>query len=368
MKKNYIFSFLIFVGLFLLSSRALAGNGIIYSSGYGQSANWSTTSTSVSVSSMVNQWGWISGWFRISGISQEVDVYANASWNTPVSNCPYQLAANLTPNHSYQIYCSYLGWRINSDTDGSVWNVYQTVITDCIPTSAPVYTNIKHDRVSIVIDRGTNSLAYPIIYKVFQGTSSSGPWSMVHEGTSSAQNYTFTKTGLVEDTTYYYYVEAAGGTGIPAVSPVSSVMTTSDPTLAAVEAAKGAAETASQQATAVKNTVDSMKLDITDIRAIVNEIRMRDDKAPEIHDLYFTQRKSLTALSMETVYILASDEKTPSEELQVRAIINNLVGEWDTYGGSISVNLNEALNTVIIQVMDSSGKITSSKPLAIWKI
>lgn len=366
--KKICLPFFLAICLVLSSGRALAGSGTIYSTGNGQYANWSSTSTTVSVGSMANQWGWISGRFRVSSISPEVDVYANAYWNTPMSNCPYQLASNLTPNHSYQIYCSYLGWRINSDTDGSVFNIYQTVITDCIPPPAPVYTNIKYDRVSIVLDRRSNSLAYPIIYKVYQGTSSAGPWTLVHEGISQAQSYTFTKTGLVEDTTYFYYVEAAGGTGVVAVSPISSVMTTSDPILAAVEAAKGAAETASLQATSVKNTVDLMQLDITDIRAIVNEIRIRDEKPPEIIDASFAQRKSITAFSVETVFVLAVDDKTPSEELQVRPIINNLPGEWETYDGSLEANLNYSINTVIIQVMDGSGKITSSKPLVIWKI
>lgn len=366
MKKVCLICFLI-IYLFSSSNPALAGSGTIYDTGENQYVGWSSTSTSVSVSSMTNVRGWISGLFNIPGISPEVNVYANEYWRNPTDNFPYVLASNLAPNHNYQIYCRELGWRISTDADGSVKNFYRTAITDCIPTAAPIYTNIKHDRVSIVIDRGTNSLAYPLIYKVYQGTSSAGPWTLVHEAASSTQNYTFTKTGLVEDTTYYYYAQATGGSGITAVSPKSSVMTTSDPILAAVEAAKGAAETASQQTSIVKNAVDSMQLDIMDIRNIVNELRKHDDKAPDIIDVNFPYRKSLTTFDTETVYVVASDEKTPSEDLQVRAIVNNTTGEWELNGGSVKVNLSQLLNTVIIQVMDESGKISSSKPLMIWK-
>lgn len=366
MKKVCLICFLI-IYLFSSSSPALAGSGTIYSATGGPYVNWSSTSASVSVSSMDSPRGGISGRFSIPGISSEVYVYADLFYNTPPSNCPHVLATGLTPNQAYQIYSKYIHWNMNSTDDYYVNDIYQTAITDCIPTAAPIYTNIKHDRVSIVINRGTNSLAYPIRYKVYQGTSSAGPWTLAHEGISSTQNYTFTKTGLGEDTTYYYYVEAIGGSGIGAASPKSSVLTTDDPTLAAVEAAKGAAETASQQASIVKNTVDSMQVDIMDIRSMLDEIRRRDEKAPDIIDVHFPNRKSITTLDTETVYVLASDDKTPGENLQVRAVTNNTAGEWVAYGGSVDVNLSHMLNTVIIQVMDGSDKITSSKPLMIWK-
>jgi hypothetical protein len=365
--KKFLWFIIPAIGFCLFPTLAFAGTGTIYNSGYGQSAGWSSTATSVSVSNVSNQWGPISGYFNIPGLSSQVHVYGGIYWYTPPANFPYVLASNLTPNHYYQIYCSYISWTINSETDGSAYDIYQTAITDCLPTPAPVYSNIKHDRISIIIDRGANALTYPIVYKVYQGTSSAGPWTLVHEDTSFAQNYSFIKTGLVEDTTYYYYIEATGGSGIAAVSPKSSVMTTADPTLAAVEAAKGAAETASQQASAVKNIVDVMHLELTAIRNTVNELKMGDDQAPEIIDVHFPNRKSLTTLEKETVYVVASDEKTPCEDLQVRAITNNMAGEWELNSGSIAVDLTQLLNTVIIQVRDGSGKITSSKPLMIWK-
>lgn len=366
MKKISLFC-LIISGLIFTSSPTLAGSGYIYNSGYGQTASWSSTSTSISVSHLGNQWGWIAGRFCIPNISPEVEVYAGAYWKSPSSNYPYVLASNLVPNQSYTIYCNYIGWRISSDSDGSEYNINCTAVTDCIPPLAPVYSSIKHDRVNITIDRGANSLAHPLRYMVYQGTSSAGPWTLVHEGTSSEQNYTFTKTGLVEDTTYYFYVEATGGSGVTATSPKSSVMTSSDPTLAAVEAAKGAAEAASQQVSAVKNTVDAIQLDIIELRNIVNELRASEKKAPEIIDAHFFNRKSITSLDTETVYITVSDEEDLLENLRVRAITNNIPGEWEAFSGTINVHLSQLLNTVIIQVANDSGKITSSKPLTIWK-
>lgn len=372
---------LVLVGILLIQTPALAGSGTFYQhSSYPVSVSWASTSNSISISSMSNSWGWISGRFRITGITNNVDVYANMYNNNPTSNTPYTLSSGLVPNTGYEIFSDYIGWRINSDTDGSVWGISKTVHTDCVSTPAPTFTAIQHDRVTVNINKGSNGGS--LIYKVYRGNSSTGPWTLVHTSASTSANpYTTVVSGLTADNTYYFYIEASGTTGVSANSAISSVITASDPLIANTAAAKSAAETASSESTAARLAAQNAVLitAITDERVIALDTKVEGVKSSLDMLMQYLSRPLVSIESANSATITNLDtynfviDYSPSENMQYAYRINK--GLWSSWSNlpdasteNISISLTQGINVIEVKVRDINDIESNISKAVMWRI
>jgi hypothetical protein len=366
------FLFILFVVIFCqaITINTFAASGIIINHPYEQKLWWESTTNQIILKNTTYYWGDSENYdtFRASKLVFNSQVIFQYPQFPMLHDMVLTIPNVPNKNHFLEFYnLQHYYERVNFG------NVFVTAYTDNVAPNSPTYTNIKHDRVTVNIDRGINSLDKDLQIKIYRSTSPAGPWTLVHTGTSTVQNYTFTATGLVADTTYYFYATATNdfsGNTPPKSSPVSSVMTTSDPTLAAVEAAKGAAEVASAKAIEAVNKVDSITGTINNIQneltTVKNEVQNLDINPPAIKNIRFTGGKTITTSSTENIFFNLSDDKTPQNQISIRALVNGNPTSWTTGTTSLQINLVNGLNQITIEAKDIKGN-TAYATTKIWK-
>jgi hypothetical protein len=306
-----------------------------------------------------------------SGPYTEVQVPSDGSYVETL------LASGLQPNRSYSGLFYFYRDRWGYNGQYTYYYQFYTFITDPVGPSNPTYTNIKGNQVTVNWTKGSN-YSDPPNYRLYRSTSPTGPWTEVYYGPMT----TVSVSGLLAETTYYFYVQAIGLNGTTADSGVTSVITGEDPIVAAVNAAKGAAESsmdASEQAKIAAqqtyantesiinilnqwdNRINAIESNITNIQSQISSVSA-DNMPPDlILDTISSAR--VTRGTGITLLISVVDNISTSFKYSING------GTWADLptNGQVPVTLLSGLNTFVVGVKDEAGNV-SQKVIRIWRL
>jgi len=270
------------------------------------------------------------------------------------------LLSGLTPATSYSLnYGGYTYFYYNGTSSPLG---YLTVTTEPNAPTNPTFSGTGQSTTNV--NWTTNGNGNQATYKLYRGSSSSGPWALRYSGTGTF----FSESGLASETTYFFKVTSSVPGGSEVSSSVVSVTTSADPAVAAAQAAKGASEAAMLSAEAAKIAAMQSNTEVQSLRTEFQAFAAADNKDPVIASfVYSVPKATITSLSTVNYCLIATD----STALQYRYKINdgsytgwtNLTAETV----SIALGTTPGIKRVTIQVVDSGGN-TDTATATIFKI
>lgn len=280
------------------------------------------------------------------------------------------LMSGLTPgatytlsNNGYTTFCL-SGVKTVSDNPLGAEGKYvarQATTEPNIPTG-PTFSNITATGVTINWTANGNGSAAK--YKLYRGSSASGPWSTLYDGTGLF----YTDTGLAGDTTYYYRLCSYISGGAEHYAPILNITTSADPAVAAAQAARGAAEAAFTVGTQTKTSIDNLKEEFIQLKQEVQA-----DVLPPTITAFCYSLPYVAVLRSDTglFNISAHDNKTTQNNLRWRYKVNSgEYSEWDLLSGnSVAINVGGTCGdkAITLDVKDENENI-STVITGIWRL
>ncbi|MDX9872421.1 MAG: fibronectin type III domain-containing protein [Clostridia bacterium] len=227
--------------------------------------------------------------------------------------------------------------------------------TDPNPPTSPTFSNITP--IGATVNWTTNGNGAATRYKLYRGTSASGPWTTLYDGA----NLYYPDAGLAGNTTYYYRLGAYVPGGSEHYATILSITTATDPAVAAAQAAQSAAEASMIAAEQARTFAGDAKAGIEALQGEFSAFMHADATVPVIGIFsYAVPRATITSLQDAPYTLIATDNNS----LQYRYKINDgAFTAWKEYTDeTISVNLGAAagIKLVTVQVTDSGNNIATA--------